>query len=118
MTKLENGRTLEEIKCYNCNQTNIINPKIVHAEDGSPFALHCTYCKADIESNEILYDKVEIRTNTAFLLNQFFNRLGTVEGNSLDQKLFKWVNRQHAKSWSKDADKKKHFVKVTMELIE
>lgn len=115
------NQSVEEIICGRCKQTNFVNPNVVHAEDNSPLQLHCTYCKADIESKEVLYDKVVITTNTAFLLNQIFNRLGTKEGSSLEQKLYKWVKRQHEKSWS-DAGKgiknKKDFVRVTMELCE
>ena len=113
--------TIEEIKCCECNQVNYINPNLVHAEDNSPFQLYCTYCKAEIESKIILLDKVTITTNTAFLLNQVFGRAETVEGDTLDGKLLKWVKRQHEKSWSnygKDVKNKKSFVRVTMELCE
>ena len=114
---------IEEIKCKRCTQINLVNPNIVHGENGDPFTLHCTYCKAEIESkaDAFLPDKVTIMTNTAFLLNQIFQRTGTVESDSLDGKLLKWVRRQHEKSWSyhgKKVKNTKDFVKVTFELSE
>lgn len=36
------------IKCKTCKITNLINPNIVHGEDGDPFQLHCTYCTSEI----------------------------------------------------------------------
>lgn len=121
MTSPSNCNQIEEIKCKRCKQINYVNPNIVHGENGDPFQLHCTYCKADIESEVILSDKVTIITNTAFLLNQIFQRTGTIESNSLDGKLLKWVRRQHEKSWKTYQDKnrdRRDFVKVTFELSE
>lgn len=39
-------KTLMKLECQRCHITNIINPNIVHGEEGDPFAWHCTYCTA------------------------------------------------------------------------
>jgi len=37
-----------EVICKNCKLTNLINPKIIHAEAKDPFQWHCTYCTGEI----------------------------------------------------------------------
>jgi hypothetical protein len=121
MTRNSKSNQIEEIKCKRCNQVNYVNPSIVHGENGDPFQLHCTYCKAEIESKVVLLDKVTIITNTAFLMNQIFYRANTIESDSLDGKLFRWVRRQHEESWRKSGRGERNTrdsVKVTFELSE
>src|SRR5690242_13226753 len=99
ITKPSSCPQIEEIKCKRCTQINLINPNIVHSENGDPFKLYCTYCKSEIESkHERLPDKISIITNTAFLINQIFSRANTVESSSLDGLLLKWTRKQHEKS--------------------
>lgn len=35
--------------CPRCKIENVINPNIVHGEDGDPFQWHCTYCTQEID---------------------------------------------------------------------
>ena len=42
------GLRIIKIKCPRCNMTSLINPTVVHGEEGDKFQLHCTYCTKEI----------------------------------------------------------------------
>jgi len=42
------GLRINKIKCPRCNHINLINPNMVHGEEGDPFQLHCTYCTKEL----------------------------------------------------------------------